>query len=162
MTAEHRDTYLEAQVRTATPQKLRLMLIDGALRFARQAEASWAEPLSADSMEALRRCRAILAELHATVRKDQVDVARQVADLYFFLYRLVVTVQADEDRKSLQDIVRILEEERKTWQLLCEQLPEAPVAASTGPEEITAPRAVTGPHSPPGAVATGESFQLDA
>ena len=30
------ESYLEAQVMTATPQKLRLMLIEGAIRFARQ------------------------------------------------------------------------------------------------------------------------------
>ena len=35
------NAYLEAQANTATPQKLRLMLIDGGLRFARQTLDHW-------------------------------------------------------------------------------------------------------------------------
>ena len=161
MNVDLRDTYLESQVRTATPQRLRLMLIEGALRFARQAEAAWSEPLEAAPMESLRRCRAILAELYGTVRKDALDIASQVADLYFFLYRQVVVAQADEDRQALADVIRVLEEERTTWQLVCEQLPEAPVASGGGPEEITASDFVGQPVDSSSA-APAESFQLDA
>ena len=35
------NAYLEVQVLTATPQRLRLMLIAGAIRWARQALSCW-------------------------------------------------------------------------------------------------------------------------
>ncbi len=161
MNVDHRDTYLESQIRTATPQRLRLMLIEGALRFARQADGAWTEPLEAAPMESLRRCRAILAELHGSVRTDTLEVASRVADLYFFLYRQIVVAQADEDRQALADVIRVLEEERTTWQLVCEQLPEAPVSSGGGPEEITASDCAGTPVDPT-AAPPAESFQLDA
>jgi flagellin-specific chaperone FliS len=41
MQAESHDTYLASQVMTASPQRLRLMLIEGAIRFGRQAAEAW-------------------------------------------------------------------------------------------------------------------------
>ena len=132
-------TYLEAAVQTATPQKLRLMLIDGAIRFATRAKQQWCRPISYEVLEDLRRCQQIVAELYSSVRRDENDVAQKTADLYLFLYREVLAAPADTDTTRLDGVLRVLEIERETWRQVCEQLPDAPVREHDhGPREITA------------------------
>ena len=165
-------TYLEAQITTATPQKLRLMLIEGALRFASTAKEAWSDPMPYSVLENLRRCHRVLAELYAVVRKDDSEVAKQTADLYLFLYREVLHVLTENDRDRLDDVIDVLEIERGTWQAVCDQMPEAPIAEEgcdrSGTSEITVDHSETvegstygAPVAPPESIA-GESFSLDA
>lgn len=134
-----REAYLETQIATATPQKLRLMLIDGGIRFARLGQIAWQEARPDEAFEHVARCRAIVSELLAGVRIDESDLTRQVAALYGFLFRLLTEAQAERDPGRLTQVIRVLEEERETWAAVCEQMPEAP-AEMERPEEILAPR----------------------
>ncbi len=134
-----REAYLETQISTATPQKLRLMLIDGGIRFARLGQIAWQENRYDDAFEHVSRCRAIVSELLAGVRIDQSDLTRQVAAIYGYLFRLLTEAQALRDSERLEQVVRVLEEERVTWAAVCEQMPEAPTEMEQ-PEEILAPR----------------------
>ena len=47
--------YLESQIMTATPQKLRLLLIEGAIRFARQTLELWEKEQNDQALEAYRQ-----------------------------------------------------------------------------------------------------------
>jgi len=136
------DAYLESQVRTATPQRLQLMLIDGALRFARQALAQWNAGLPDEAAyNDIVRCRNIVAEIYGGIKQDQAPVAKQAAAIYMFLFRLLSEAPLHQDPRRVRDVVRVLERERETWQLVCAQMPEAPrgVGANQGTsEEITA------------------------
>jgi flagellar protein FliS len=153
--------YLESQVLTATPQKLRWMLIEGALRHARQVIHHWDASQDASATEALVHCRAIVSELLSGVRGDESPLTRQVAGLYSFLFRHLMEAQLHRDRSRVDETIAILEIESETWRLVCEQLPERPASspdtggAGSTPSEILAPnQGVGGP--PPSA------FQLDA
>jgi flagellar protein FliS len=140
MTHSPRDTYLEAQVRTATPQRLRLMLIDGALRFARQTLAVWDDPQQRVACgEALRRCRDIVHELYAAVRADQCPAGKTVKAVYLFLYQQLAAASLTHDRQKVRDAITVLEEERETWRRVCEQMPEPPERdAGQARREVTA------------------------
>ena len=132
-------TYLEAAVATATPQKLRLMLIEGAIRFATSARKQWCDPISYEVLENLRRCHQILAELYASVRQEESEVAKTTAEVYLFLYREVLAVPADTDPSRLDGVLKVLDIERETWRQLCELMPDAPVReGNSAPREITA------------------------
>ena len=132
-------TYLEAAVATATPQKLRLMLIEGAIRFATAAREQWCDPISYEVLENLRRCHQILAELYASVRQEESELAKTTAEVYLFLYREVLAAPADADPSRLEGVLKVLEIERETWRQLCELMPDAPVREdNSGPREITA------------------------
>ncbi len=133
--------YLEAAVQTATPQKLQLMLIEGAIRFATEAKENWCEPVSYELLEATRRCQSIIAELYGGIRQESSEVAKKTADLYLFLYREIVDVLAEHDPKKLDGVLEILEIERETWRQLCDAMPEAPQpidGMSAGPVEVVA------------------------
>ena len=139
MQENSREAYLETQISTATPQKLRLMLIDGGIRFARLGQIAWQEDRPDDAFEHVSRCRAIVSELLAGVRVEQSDLTRQVAAIYGFLFTLLTEAQAHRDSGRLEQVIRVLEEERVTWAAVCEQMPEAPIDLEQ-PEEILAPR----------------------
>lgn len=122
-----RDAYLEAEVRTATAQRLRLMLIDGALRFARRALALWDDPSQqAACQEALVRCRDIVHELYAAIRAEQCPAGAAVKAVHLFVYQQLAIASLRHDCRRVQDAIAVLEEERETWRLVCQQMPDAP------------------------------------
>jgi flagellar protein FliS len=158
---EHARKYLEAQITTATPQKLRLMLIEGAIRSARRALEEWQAKRNDQAIHALIHCRGIIAELVSGIRLDQSELTRQVANVYLFLYRSLTEAQLRRDASQVEEAIEVLELERETWQLVCEKLPAQPFPmhaidpAGEIPAEIAAPsHGIGGPVS--------SAFSLDA
>lgn len=148
MNLHARDTYLETQIATATPQKLRLIVIEAALRFAQRTAELWSANDDAAALEMLIRCRTAVSELIAGVRAADSPLARQVLEIYLFVFRTLALAQQERSVARLQAVIAILEEDRLTWQQLCEQLPEAPQADHSRQdtaEEIAAPRSVPFP-----------------
>ena len=136
------DAYLEAQVLTATPQKLRLLLLDAAIRFAQEALRCWDQGDDPVAAVAVGRCRSVVAELLSGISPES-ELGAQVAELYTYLYRSLIEIQRDRDAAKLQQMVRVLEEDRKTWLQLCEAMPEAPA------QQPPAERGGTGDHHQP-------------
>ena len=170
MTIDH--SYLESEVLTATPQRLRLMLLDGAIRFARQTLAHWEVDYADAAAQSLMRCRAIVTELLAGVRGNRAscehlvnhlrrakplsaaqreldvealyEAARNTAGIYVFLFRELTAAQMDCDARKVTGAIRVLEVERETTRLLCEQQADAPeldAPLPDAPQEITAANA---------------------
>jgi flagellar protein FliS len=108
-----RDAYLETQVNTATPQRLRLMLIGGALRHARGAQAAWQEGRADDATDALVRCRDIVAELLSGIREDDTPVVQQTLGIYAYLYSSLTELQQTRDPQQLAGLIRVLNEGSK-------------------------------------------------
>ena len=147
-----RDVYFETEIRTATPQKLRLMLIDGALRFARLAIECWDNPACQETRcNALGRCHDIVTELYASIHADEVPVGHQVKAIYQFLFRHLADAAVSQDCRKLQDVVNVLEEERETWRQLCEAMPEPPERGDGGPGRV---REITARDCPPAPLST--------
>src|SRR5262245_28771570 len=123
-----RTTYLETQIKTATPQKLRLMLIEGALRQAVQAREAHAIGRRDQFSSALERARDIVTELIAGIRPEKTPLNETVRALYAFVFRSLAEAQLYDDAKHIDDALRVLQEERQTWLQLCETTPEAPIS----------------------------------
>jgi len=139
------DIYLETQVTTATPQRLRLMLIDAAIRWAHVTVEHWRSGRQAEALEPLIRCREIISELLAGVKQDGSPLSNQVLGLYSFLFNALTAAQHSHSAAAVEAAIRVLEEERTTWSLLCEQLVDAPAAPRTmAPREERAPLVVIG------------------
>lgn len=140
-----RNSYLETQINTATPQKLRLMLIEGAIRFATQTIEHWQAGRSDDGLAALLRCQAVVGELIGGVRDDGSSLTRQVLNIYTFISQALQEAQLDSNPQRIADVITVLQVDRETWQQLCQQMPEAPHPNSADiPQEgeILAPRRV--------------------
>jgi|SRR4051812_37464374 flagellar protein FliS len=114
--------YLESKVRTASPQRLHLMLIEAAIRFGTQAEAALRRGDEPAAASPLSRVIDIMGELLASVRTNKSELNIKIADLYWFLFRRVSQAKINADAAPLSEALRLLEFERQTWQLLCEKL----------------------------------------
>jgi flagellar protein FliS len=160
------DAYLENQILTATPQKLRLLLIHGAIRFANTALKQWEDGRLEEASEAIIRCRAIVTELFSVVRPEGFSPAEQTVSVYVFLFQELTLAQMDRTPERVRGVLRVLNEERETWTRLCEQLPEAPASPrASQPQEITMSNFVAGTVPAPFPPATTEprqAFILDA
>lgn len=124
-----RDTYFETQVLTATPQKLRWMAIDGAIRYLKQADEHWRNERYYEGGEAVVGCQRIVVELITGLKPELApELVSQVASLYAYLTRVLFEAQRDRDLKKLADAMAVLEIERETWRLVGEQLGNGPSA----------------------------------
>jgi flagellar protein FliS len=133
MNATARDEYLTTEVMTAPPQKLQLMLIEGAIRFGQQTRDFWCDNRNEEAWEALVRCRRIVTEIMCNVKPEMGDLARNVRSIYAYLFRLLTEAHRDKSDQKLADALRILEIERDTWQAVCEKLGTASPAATPAP-----------------------------
>jgi flagellar protein FliS len=133
MNPSPREAYLETQIITATPQRLRLMLIEGALRRTRAAQAATESGDIAAAEAACGHTRDIVTELIAGIDPTSSPLAQQVLSIYMFLFSTLAEVQFAKDWSRLGDVVRVLEEERITWVALCEKMPERPIPQPSSP-----------------------------
>lgn len=133
-------TYLRSKVMSASPEELRLMLLDGALRFARQAEAGLESKNYELSYSGFTQCRAIVLELSSTIDEAQApEIAERVKALYNFLYTELIGASHEKDAARLAKVIELLEFERETWAMLMERLE----TERRGQPESAAPRAIS-------------------
>jgi flagellar protein FliS len=118
-----RETYLHTEVMTATPQKLQLMLIEAAIRFARQTLLHWDNNQEEQAGETLIRCQEIVAEILGGLRPDRdPNLVRRVAAVYTYIQRQLTTAHLQRSAPAVHDVLRVLEIERDTWKEVCQQL----------------------------------------
>ena len=123
MESSARENYLVTEVMTATPQKLQLMLIDAAIRSARQARKHWQDSNHEQAREGLIHAQEILGEMLAGLNREVApELVNNLAGVYMFVFRALVEANHQHDEKKLDDALRILEIERETWQQVCGQL----------------------------------------
>jgi flagellar secretion chaperone FliS len=136
MTAAPRNQYLESKVLSAPSHRLHLMLIEGAIRRGNQAEEALRRGDLKAADKPLMQTIEIVGELLAGVRGRKTELNKQIADVYWFMFRLVSEAKINDDADKLSEALKLLEFERETWQLVCEKLGSE--AADSKP---TAPRA---------------------
>jgi flagellar protein FliS len=114
------DAYLEIQVQTASPIKLRLLLIDGAMRFLTQVQHCALAGDAERAGEYTGRVRDILAEILSNVWNAEGYVAKQQKSIYGYLLRLASIMQLRSEFEHAEGILKVLTEERETWRQLSE------------------------------------------
>jgi len=123
MNTATRTNYLTTEVMTASPQRLQLMLIEGAIRSAERARAAWHEGDDARALADLGRAQQIVGQMLAAIDSAPApELARKVAGIYLFLFRTLLEADAHRDDAKLDEALRVLRAERETWQQLCERL----------------------------------------
>ncbi len=114
------DSYLTTEVRTATPPKLQLILIEAALRSAGRAGELWRENRDDEACGELLRAQDIVGELLAALdRENYPEMAAQAGAVYLFIFRRLLEAGQQRDPAKLDDAVRVLEVERETWRQVC-------------------------------------------
>lgn len=113
------NAYLRTKVLTASREELRLMLLDGAIKFANQGR----EGLLAKNFEAsyngISQCRNIVLELLTTIKPEfDPELCDRVKAIYTFLYTELVEASLQKSVEKLDGVIKILQYERETWALL--------------------------------------------
>jgi len=114
--------YLKTRIMTASPEELRLMLYDGALKFARQARSSLEQEDFEASYQSLMRAQKIVLELSTSLNHNAApEICDKLSALYTYIYRLLVEANVEHDTKKCDEAVELLEYERETWQMLMQK-----------------------------------------
>jgi len=117
------NAYLKTRVMTASPAELRLMLIEGSIKFANQARDGLERKDFESAYNGFTQCRAIIMELINGIRPEHdPELAERVRSLYLFIYKELFEASFDKDIPRLDKIIELLDYERETWVLLMEQI----------------------------------------
>lgn len=150
MTQDRTAAYLRSKVFSATPEELRLLLLDGALRFARLGREGLANKNYEQSYTGLSSCKNILLELVSSLRPEiNPELCSRLSGLYMFMYRRLVDANLEKNAAIVDEVIGLLEYERETWVMLMERLKEergggAPPAPESAPKAAPAARPSAG------------------
>jgi flagellar secretion chaperone FliS len=130
--------YLETQVLTASPHRLHLLVVDGALRFAQQALMALEDQNWEAFERALSRSRDCVTELLGGLRDDAgVEVVDSLKALFAYVFRCLAYADPQRDAQLIRDAIRVLELHRETWLELGEKL----AATNSGETSVPSPHA---------------------
>lgn len=117
------NVYLRTQVMSASAEQLRLMLLDGAIKFTRQGREGLSAGNHEQSYEGFTQARAIISELMTSMRTDVApELCQQVRSLYTFLYTELVGASMERDLTRADRVIEMLGYERETWVMLMDTL----------------------------------------
>lgn len=128
--------YLRTRVLTAGPEELRLLLLEGAVKFASQGRDGLARKDYEASYNGISQCRAIVLELLTTIRADiDPDLMDKVKGIYTFIYQELTNANLEKSVERMDKIVQLLEYEAETWRMLMHKLAteRGPAAGNSAP-----------------------------
>lgn len=123
MSSADPNAYFVNEVFTASPQKLRLMLIDGCIRYLNETKEHWNTNRFDLGGESIDRARAIVTELISSINRDALpEITTRLVDLYAYVFKALVDAGLTHDQKMIDDVLRVLLIERDTWKIICETM----------------------------------------
>lgn len=106
--------YQQQQVFTAPPDKLLLMLFDGAIRFCKQAQKAIENKNIEESHRYLTKAQDIMVELMSSLNMEY-DFSNNLYSLYDYIYRQLVEANMKKEETILAQVLELLTELRQTW-----------------------------------------------
>lgn len=123
MSTTNSNAYLRTKVLTASPAELRLMLFDGAIKFAQQAAQGLKEEDYEKAFNGFTRAQDIVMELINSLRPERDhELCEKLTALYTFIYGRLVTASTQRDVSVAEEAIALLRYERETWGMVIERL----------------------------------------
>ena len=111
--------YQDHAVTSQAPGHLIVMLVEGAVKFLRQAIADLEANNAAGKGEALTRAMDILEELNLSLDMDAGgEIATNLRSLYDFMHRHLMQAHVRNDPQRIREVVRILEDLNEGWRAI--------------------------------------------
>ena len=107
--------YKESAVMTATPERLVVMLYDGARRFLFQAAVAMREGNVEQSNNRLQRAEAIIDELNNTLDMSTGEIAVRLRAIYLFCKRHLMQARLKRSPEMIDEVSRLLETVGDAW-----------------------------------------------
>ena len=131
MSTDINNQYLRTKVLTASPEELRMLLIEGAIRFARTGRDGLAEKNFEKSFENIGQCKAIVMELlNALKPEHDEELCKKLSALYTYMYRLLTDANIQHTIEPIEEVIKLLEYDKQTWKLLMEKIVEERIAGT--------------------------------
>ena len=152
--------YLQQEVVSASPIRLRWMLVNRAEELCLLVANLWSNGKQAESVQWTIRIRDILIELLEGVVDPQNPVSKSVCDFYLYLLKLLTEVEQNRSAERLQLLRELLSIEAETWKQAVEKFDGEKLGAQAPPPAVptqvprraVVPQAayVDGPHTTSG------------
>jgi flagellar protein FliS len=108
--------YHQVQVRTASPDQLLLMLLDGAVRFAEGGREHLARGNHEEKCNLLIKAENIVLELIQSLSPSVGEkIYANLIGLYKFIYRKLAEANIQNDPQKLEEALKVLLNVRETW-----------------------------------------------
>lgn len=108
--------YRQMQVTTSSPEKVLLMLYDGAINFSKMAQDRINRKDIAGKGLYISKALAIVTELMNTLNHDICsNITRELERLYMYIIREFTQANMNNDPKALDNAIKILVNLRQTW-----------------------------------------------
>ncbi len=145
------NNYLTTRVMSASPQELRLLLLDAAIKFTHQACEGLRTKNFELSFNGFGQAREIALELVSGISEDaDPDLADKVRGVFLFIYRELMDASFDKSIERTERVIELLEYERDTWVLAMKRIADergcgnppgrsaggAPEGSTAGPGKI--------------------------
>jgi flagellar secretion chaperone FliS len=134
------DQYQENQIMSASPEKILLMLYDGAIRFTRQAIYGIEEENLALFHQGIKKSMAIITEFSNSL--DHTiggEIAENLDALYDFMIRELTKANLYKDIEKLWIVEKLLVDLRATWGEAAEINSQAQIPVKSLASNIKAP-----------------------
>jgi flagellar secretion chaperone FliS len=110
------DEYLRAKVMTASPYRLHLMVIDEMLKHSRNALNAIDSRDFETSHGETARAREYCAEVLSGIRDDaSPELAANVKDYFLHVQKYLFMADMQQDKKSAEKAIELLEGYRESW-----------------------------------------------
>lgn len=114
------NAYRQSAILTAPPERLVVMLYDGAIRFLHQAAAAVRGQDIAAAHGKLRRAEDIVAHLNATLDHERGgEIAAQLQAIYLFCRRQLNEARVSRDAEKIEVVIGLLAQLRDSWAAVC-------------------------------------------
>lgn len=131
------NAYLRTKVLTASPEELRLLLLDGAIKFACQGREGLATKNYEMSFNGISQCRDIVVELMTTIAPTvDAELAARVRGVYSFLFTELTEASLEKNAARLDKVVELLQFERETWALAMQKIAQERATGSIVPVPV--------------------------
>lgn len=107
--------YKNNSVNYASKEQLLLMLLDGAVKFAKRGKLAIREKDVKMAHDSLTRTQDIFTELRISLDTSSGDWAKQIFDVYGFINEKLFEANIKKDEKILDEVVPLIEEVRDIW-----------------------------------------------
>lgn len=118
MTMIDNDAFLRQEVESASPAKLRWLLLQKAHGLTISVRDLWLQGNADEAKQWVILIQEILTELLEGIVDPRHELAKQQSDLFIFLIKILVFSSQTQDVQTLESLTEILQIEKDTWEML--------------------------------------------
>lgn len=109
------NVYKTNSVNYASKEQMLLMLVDGAVKFAKIGRQAILDKDIPKAHNSLMRVQGIFTELIVSLDVEKAEWTKQLKDVYIFINEKLVEANMKKDIKTLDEVLGLIEEIRDLW-----------------------------------------------